>query len=78
MAFARLGALTLVVTVFAGCTDPASTLMANEATHSHSEAPEWSVDFTQCEEGGFVASSYQAGSNWVRRDIRPEVGPEYP
>lgn len=50
-----------------------------EGGHEHGNTPasEWVLSLAKCEEGGFVASSYQAGSNWVRQNIRPEIGPEY-
>lgn len=78
MALSRLWVAPLIVVAFAGCVEAPAALFSKASTTSEApDVPDWRIYLSKCEEGGFVASSYQAGSNWVRRDIRPEVGPEY-
>jgi hypothetical protein len=63
---------------FAGCvTEP--ELALKEAAMAHDgHGSDWSLSLQGCEEGGFVASSFQVrGGPWKQRNIRPEVGPDY-
>lgn len=82
MAQARLAAATaaLILVTISGCVGPDAALINNEApVDDHAGMhKEWTVSLSDCEEGGFVASSFQVrGGPWEQRNIRPEVGPDH-
>lgn len=70
--------VVLLAVGFAGCLGGADPLDAVDgALGAGVPRTAWQMDFTNCEEGGFIASSFQAGEPWVRRNIRPEIGPDH-